>query len=295
MDLLYQALVSRFPDYEFKHFSDLGVIIVKLGENKYRVMQYNSEIKKITIIKTIEIISQYPHPQEYTILINKVIIIHFNHWGINSRGEKIQICRHPSNYITNTHFMNITDNSFFTCNKQYYDENGNLIKPIPHKLIMPSLSNDMNYYFVKQENILQLTSHAVLPMGCYAEGTWTAGETSKYGFNIKTFCHNGEEYIMILTVGGQQLTYLVSEKECILTPRVFGNGKEFASIIQTATETTLLFSEYILFYDDGNPYDQYDVYRLGDDYFTYYQGKYAKLIARKPNAGKHTKIAIRTD
>jgi hypothetical protein len=294
MDFLYQTLVSGFPDYEFKHFRDLGAIIAKFGENKYRVMQYNAEIEKITAIKTIEIISQFP--QDYTILINKVIIIHFNHWGTSLQGEEIQIRRHSSNYITNTHIMNIANNSFFTCNNQYYDENGNIIKPIPHKLMMPSLSNDMYYYFVKPENILQLTSHAVLPMGCYGEGTWTAGETSKYGFNIQTFCHNGEEYIMILTGRGRQLTYLVSEKECILMPRVFENDKELANITQTATETTLLFGEYILFYDDGNPYDQDDVYRLGDDYFTYYQhGKYAKLIARKPNAGKHTKIAIRTD
>ena len=90
---------------------------------------------------------------------------------------------------------------------------------------------------------------------------------------------------------------MINEKECILLPKVSNIKKEHIRITRTATTITKLFGDYELFYSNGDPYDQYDVYRLGDDYFTYSRAKqmYIPLIARKPNSGKHTKVAIRTE
>jgi hypothetical protein len=292
MECLYQALVSGFPEFKFKYFRDLGIIIAEFAVQYHAVMQYNAEIEKITAIKTIEIITAHTYYNS-KFIINKVIEIAFKHDGRSSYGHAVTICINPTNYITNTHIMNIANNSFFTCNGQYYDWEGNLIKPIPHKYIMPDL-NDGPYNFAVPENILQLTNHAILQSGHYIEGTWTAGETSKYGFNIQTLCNNGEEYIMIYAIKGTALTYLISEKECIVMPKVFKIEKDHVCITRTATTITKLFGNYELFYSNGDPYDQYDAYRLGDDYFTYYQNNYIPLVARKPDSGKHTKIAVRT-
>jgi len=288
MECLYEALVSRFPEYKFKYFSDLGVITAEFAVQYHAVMQYNEEIEKITAIKTIEIITAYLSNPKF--IINKVIEIAFSHDGRSSYGHEVTICINPTNYITNTHIMDIHNNSFFNCNGQYYDLEGNLIKPIPHKYIMPDL-NDGPYYLDELANILQLTNHAILQSGYYIEGTWTAGKTIMN--NIQTICNNnGEEYIRIYAIKGTGLTYLISEKECIVMPKVFKIEKEHVCITRTATTITKLFGDYELFYSNGDPYDQYDAYRLGDDYFTYYQNNYVQLVARKPNAGRHTKIAV---
>ena len=184
------------------------------------------------------------------------------------------------------------------CNNQYYDWEGRLIKPIPHKLCLPDPHAEMLYYFAYTQSALHLTNHTVLHAGYYTEGNWTGGVTAKYGFDVNTLCKNDEEYIIILSAKGSCVHYLVNDKECITWQKVFNIKKELAdniAVVESATlpVTAKVFGGYNLFYSDGAPYDQYDVYRLGDDYFTYFQNNYVQLTARKPDAGKRTKIAIR--